>query len=429
MPFSNRHHHRPLLQRIPIWGLLLAALWWTGCPGSGRKPMQVDTLADVSRFTHSDIQVVHQHSDHSLMHFRLYIMEGAARTTPSFAGVANLALETALAGTAEKDLRGELEARGARIAHFTTPDYSVITLECLPDKVEEAWALFAKALTEPVFDKTRFESLKAAHLSRLKTGESQPGILAGRMAREAAFGGTPYGIPPEGTAGSIEAMELGDVRDYFKLELMRKCKLMLVAVGPVDMEGVTDLLYNTLDMLPLGDCRQGAPDVEGPEVRRIAAAHRIMPRQYMVGTLPGPPPNSPLALPMEVLLRILKQRLHQRLVVDEPLTFAPEVRYVPQRKGYGLIRFSSHQALKCAELVLSELRKIRKDGISTEELDEVRKLIRTELEAGYETASGIAARLGNSALNDGWTLFGQEAYRLPELRTKALDEVIRKYWT
>lgn len=405
----------------------------TGCPGSkGGKQTQGPDLGTVYSYTYGKIRVIQQYSDRAYVHFRLYVDGGTDNYAAGTAGIESLAIETALYGGAG-DLdaaayAAAVEAAGAQLGYATTPDYSVLTLDCLPDNAEAAWDLFVAALKTPTFDPAVYEGFKTQRLALLEGEGRRPERKAMAMARAQAFGETAYGWPSEGTADNIRNLGPGKVRKHFVKKLMHKCRLTLVVVGPLDGEAIADLMLRGITGLPEGDCPEARAPQEAPRSGRIATDHRELATQYMVGVVPAPPAGSPDVTPMRVALALAQQRISEKLVAMNALRYGPEIDYHAFRQGYATIDFSSHKALRCAELILSELRQIREKGFGEAEWATARAQLSTRAYLRAEDAPSIGQALGHMALLGEAELPGVRPDPA-KIRKKDLDAVVRKYWT
>lgn len=409
---------------LPIL-LLLALLVLSGCPGAGGEARGEDPLAGVYRFEYSKIRVVQQYSNRDYVHLRLYLLHGPALADPTRAGLESLAVEGALTcGAGQRSgaqFAAQIESLGAQFGHYHTSEYSVLTLDCLPDKLREAWAVFSSALLEPQFDEGRFAAIKAARIARLEGEADQPDQEVERLARETAYAGHPEAIPSEGEAELIRSYTAAQAQRYFSRSLLKKCAMVLVTVGPVDGETIADMLYDNIDMLAEGDCEQAPVVPRGASPALVTQHVDDLPIQYVVGTLYSQP-DQPLRMQLApVLIQIVQARLDARFPTPNPFACQPQIRYLPTLQGHGRIQLSSPRALACTELVLSELRKLRQEGLTEEEWASLRPTLVNQMRMRRETAVGIADLLGTCLVSGDWENCGRETIWVQKLRVKKLN--------
>ncbi len=134
-------------------------------------------------------------------------------------GLASLtaAMLTEGAGGLDADAIAErIEAVGAEIGAGVDRDTSFARLRSLtePEALETALETLVKVLAEPSFDASEFERVRRNRLTGLRLDEQDPGSVGQKALYRAIFGDHPYAADPSGTATSVAALRVDDLRAF-----------------------------------------------------------------------------------------------------------------------------------------------------------------------------------------------------------------------
>jgi predicted Zn-dependent peptidase len=420
-----------------LWPALLLALLFSGCPGPQEARLAADPMAGVSRFDYSGIRIVQQYQDRGYVHLRLYLDRGPALSDPNLAGLEPLAIAGALEGGAG-DMNGaeyaaRLESLGAEIRHFSRMDYSVIVLNCLPAQLKSTWEVFSQALLNPRFDPTTFAWLQERQIARQDAKIQKGGMLVEQLAQNQALGRGSDSYRKEeawGTADQIRNYSAGQAKDYFMEQLMQRCRMVLLTSGPVDGEDVADLLFNNLDLRPSENCRPEAisPNLPLRKPFKAIASESTTggPKmEYVSGILVGEG-HSPERMALKYSMAWLLQRKLESRILASGLQCPAEVR-VLERDGFPLaLSLQSTRGLACAELVLSELRMLRTNGLAEVEWKALRREALTRALLRRESAEAAVSSLAECVLYNSWETCALETDLLQSLTTKSINALLRK---
>ena len=123
------------------------------------------------------------------------------------------------------------------------------SLRTLAENRDQAFDLLRLALTAPRFDAADIELNRAQILSMLRRQTTSPDDIASRRWWETAFAGHPYGRPVSGTAETLRAITIDDLKAYTSRVLARQ-NLKVAVVGDIDPETLKPLLDRVFGALP-----------------------------------------------------------------------------------------------------------------------------------------------------------------------------------
>jgi predicted Zn-dependent peptidase len=420
MPTKRQFRFAPLL--------VLLLLLSFGCPRSPQLPTQPH-VGGLLVYEYSGMRVMHQYSDRGYVHLRLHF--GWQRPEENSYAAQNLAVEAAFrcgAGDlAPAAFARRLEAVGATMNFQATVDGPVVTIDCLPDRLQATWKLIDLCLTDPLFEKESYARLRKGRVALQQTAETDRGQQALEAALLAAW-------PERAQAGlqktvaQLEAVALVTAQTTFRDLMRQRCNLSLIVVGPIQAEQVSDLLLETVENLPEGNCAD-APRWSAPLTGRARLIQEARGGQALVGIFPGPSPASPTTVQMRLVMHMLERRLRNKLVVHDKLAARLDAHYITTMPGYNLIQVSGGNAFQCAEFALSELRKLRANGFVQAELDAAKAFMKSQIALGYEAAPSLAAQLDAHASAQIVNLAGNELAWIDASTPKICSALLNQYLT
>jgi predicted Zn-dependent peptidase len=419
---KTMHFKRP----IQVWALLCLLLLCLGCPRSPQLPTQPH-IGGLLLYEYSGIRVMHQYSDRGYVHLRLHF--GWQRPEENSYAAQNLAVEAAFqCGAGELGpaaFARKLESVGAALTFQPTVDGPVVMVDCLPDRLQAVWKLIDLCLTDPQFEKDSYARLRKGRVSAQKSAETDRGQQALEAARLAAWPESALsGL--NNTAANLESVALVTAQTTFRDLMRQRCNLTLIVVGPIQAEKVSDLLLETVEGLPAGECAD-AQALPAPRTGQARLMQETRGGQALAGIFPGPSPASPVTVQMRLVMHMLERRLRDKLVVHDKLATRLDARYVTTSPGYNLIQISGGNAFQCAEFALSELRKMRTYGFLQREVDAAKAFLRSQIGLSYEAAPSLAAQLDADASAQIVNLAGNELPLLEACTPKSCSAMLNQY--
>src|SRR5262249_2535835 len=134
------------------------------------------------------------------------------------------------------------------------------TLRTLTANKDEAFDYLRLALTQPRFDSSAVEVIRAQVLSLLRRAETSPTAVANLPSWQVAFANPPYGRPVSGTLESVPTVTVADLKDYTRRVLARG-NLKVAVVGDIDAESVKVMLDRVFGGLPAQPELKPVPNV------------------------------------------------------------------------------------------------------------------------------------------------------------------------
>jgi len=167
-------------------------------------------------------------------------------------GVVNLMTGLIEEGAGDMDARAFIEARDDLAASFSFSvfdDAMTVSARFLTENREEAIALLREALVSPRFDQSDIERVRAQVLTGIRSDETDPNTLASREFDRLAYGEHPYATSKNGTTAEVEGITRDDIVAAHRTVLNRD-RVYVGAAGDISAEELGQIMDALLGDLP-----------------------------------------------------------------------------------------------------------------------------------------------------------------------------------
>jgi predicted Zn-dependent peptidase len=111
----------------------------------------------------------------------------------------------------------DLMSQATRIAMNCFSDYSVVTVACLSENLEETVELISQLMKKPLFSSIRIDNIKKM-MNRLREREEDDSITKAHIVcLQNFFNGTSYGDSVLGSEESIKSIKKKDIQDFYDI--------------------------------------------------------------------------------------------------------------------------------------------------------------------------------------------------------------------
>jgi len=348
----------------------------------------------------------------------LWMKVGSANETVEECGMAHFLEHLFFKGTKTRkahDLMAAIEHTGGQINAFTSRDCTCIYVKCLGPHVATSIDILADMARNSIFHD--LEKERNVILEEIATIEDTPDDYVHDLSAEQHWPNHPMGRPVTGYHYSVAGLDRDLVEQFFQ-RWYAPGNMVLSIAGNFDEEQVleqaTALFGDSPGAAPM-DTGKGPVFTSGIETvhKEIAQAHVCIhfpsaslhePERYACDTISG------------ILGGGSTSRLFERIREDEGLAYsiyAHNSAYatVGTMGIYAAIAPANyHQAM---DIIFEELRKMREEAVTEEELETNRAQIKAGILMSLEKTSARMGRLAKSYMNHG--------------RIVSIDEVIARY--
>jgi zinc protease len=196
-------------------------------------------------------------------------------------------LDMGAAGLSADEIAGRLESLGAELGTASARDMASITLRSLSDAahLQPALKLLADIINKPDFNKRDFERERERTLVAIRRSEQSPATVAEYTFFSSVYGDHPYATRPGGTTESISALQLDQIKAYYKQYYVARNAVFSI-VGDLDRKAAGQLAEQVIGQLPAGE---RAPAVAPVPVLTKAQEQRVYHPATQTHVLMGAP--------------------------------------------------------------------------------------------------------------------------------------------
>lgn len=383
--------------------------------------------------------IIQEHPQSRVVALQLWVGVGGRDELPLERGFSHFAEHMLFKGT---DTLGpgfvdqEVEGLGGRTNAGTSLDYTYYYMLLPAGRASRAISVLADMAFRSSFDPTEVDREREVVFEEVRVGEDNPRAFLGRRLYQMAFAGHPYGSPVLGDPTALRAATRESLRAYVKRHYVPE-NMTLVVAGPVDPEEIRAAAARAFGSAPpAGYVRSPVPPAPQVSSSQRVTLERTERQAYVGFAWPAPALGDSDMYVVELLAHILggsrASRLAQALREREKLVSTIGAGY-GALQGAGVITITAQleaRDVAAAETATLEvIRRVREQGISSEEIDRAVTAAEAERVFGRETVEGLALAYGRAETI--WSLAADRVH-LERLRAVSVAEVqaaARRYLT
>jgi zinc protease len=323
-----------------------------------------------------DVYIVEDHRL-PLVSFGIFYPGGRLYESAKDAGITELMLRSAIRGTQRfnsQDISRRLENAGARIEVVNEPDFFGYIVDGLSAKMNEALQILVDVLQQPAFLDDEIEKEKVLQIARIKKLRENNYRYPVSLFMRTLFGDHPYAWPAAGSEASVKAITKKDLEDWFKTN-ERQLLPTIVIAGDSNGTGliapIADKLTNVdLHERDIASLPRPALKLETQETVETATRQQTA----LVYGFPGPPQSSQDRYPLLVLENVvsgLGGRFFDAIREQQGLAYTVRTENLFFSKAgaiYTYAAFSPENEDRVEESLRKEIDRLRKDGVTPDEL-------------------------------------------------------------
>jgi predicted Zn-dependent peptidase len=351
-----------------------------------------------------------------IVSMQLVVPAGAAHDPEGKGGLAATTANMLDEGAGKRgplELSRDLDRLGATLSTGAYADYGYAQLTVLKKNLGPAAEIFGDVVSKPQFSAVEWKRVHDLWENALRARQSEPESVASVVITRKVYAKThPYAHPLEGTLASAAKVSLDDAKKFYG-ERWRPDRAKVVVVGDVTRAEIDAVLDQALGawkaptMPPPAEIpapmtgRGEAP----PTTRRVFVVDRPdAPQSVIAVARPGvsafDEESAALTRVNSALGGSFTSRLNQDLREEHGWTYGAGSRFSFTRmRGVFMARAAvqtehTGEALKA---MLADIAGMASGGLSDEEVEKTKQLVRADLVEAFETVQSTAARLGRNA--------------------------------
>lgn len=327
---------------------------------------------------------------------------GASQDPEGKPGVASLLSTLLDEGAGDLDSAAfqlKLDETAVRMSFSADHDAFHGSLGTLSGRKQEAFDLLTLALNQPRFDAEPIDRMKTQLISRLRSQESDPDTIAGRLFAEKTFPDHPYGRPSDGTPETLAAVTREDVTAFRDATFARD-NLVIGVVGDITADELKPLLDEAFGRLPEKARLKPVPDITpktGQVLNQTIDNPQTIIRFGSVGILRQDPDFIPAYVMNEILGGgTFSSRLYNEVREKRGLAYSVWSAIASFDHAGLFLAGTSTRADKAAESVAimrAEIERMAKDGPTEAELAATKKYLTGNYALRFDSSGKISEQL------------------------------------
>jgi predicted Zn-dependent peptidase len=320
-------------------------------------------------------------------------------------GISHLIEHLLFKGTATRSAEAiarAIDSVGGHMDAFTAKEHTCFYVSVLDEHVPLAVDLLSDILMRPLFSAEDIEKEKSVVLQEIKMVEDTPDDLIHDLFAERVWAGHPLGRPILGVWDRVKAFDRGTILRHFQEEYVPG-RITVAVAGHVEHERVRDLLASRFE----GWERPAAPRTITPPALHpgIHMVSKPLEQVHLVLGFPGisdvAPERYALYLLNDVIGGSMSSRLFQEVRERQALVYSVHSGTQPYRDTGILYVYAGTEPGnfgKVLRAVMKEVRALKKDGVSAEELRRAKDHLKGNLMLSLESTSSRMNRLAKQEM-------------------------------
>jgi predicted Zn-dependent peptidase len=332
----------------------------------------------------------------------VWIQTGSRHEPADLNGVSHFIEHAIFKGTSRRsarDIAVESDRQGGNLNASTSQEATCIYTRVLDEQLPRAVDLICDMLADPVFAPEEIERERSVILEEIKMVEDTPDELVHDVFAEHFWPDQPFGRPVSGTVETVSSMTRDQLLGFYR-ERYRPEGIVVTAAGNVDHDEVARLIEGALGGLaPAADPLPDVPPSHAPAF--VLHQKDGLEQAHLVIGSPCPPAASPDRYAANLMTSILgdgmSSRLFQKIREERGLVYGicSAVEAFCDTGVHLISAGASPENIpEVVELVVEELRALREDGPTEDELrcakDQYKVATVLSLESSFNRMSRLA---------------------------------------
>lgn len=320
-------------------------------------------------------------------------------------GVAKLVSKLLING-GTKEMDGDtidlnLEKVGATIDVSLNDSFISISSFMMKECKELVTSIFFDVLTSPVFDEKKLELAKTILKSEIKRKNDDVRALSRREFFKLIYGNdSPYVYDLE--SEDVEKLKREDLLVYYK-KLFKPENLSIAVIGDFDENEMKEIIVKRISKWHIDEGETKCPTVNIPPVEpslNFIEKNDVEQTTILVGHL-GVRFDDPDYPALKILSEILGGGMSSRIFVNirtlKGLAYQARGIFAPEYDHLGSLYFFTstkpQSTIEALKTIIEEIKKIRREGITDEELERAKKSYLNSYVFEFDTLEKVARRI------------------------------------
>jgi len=332
------------------------------------------------------------------------------------------------------EIAKKVERMAGSLSGFSGYNSLGLSFTFLSHHFEEGFSLFAEVLKDPSFDKGEMEKRRRLILASIRQQEDDLSRMVFNLFRNTLYEKHPYRMDPLGTEESIQKITQEDLKEYYQKIVVPE-NMVFTVVGDVTLNQVLFYVNKEFGRLPPKGFVSPQISIESfPKgIKKKEVFKKKEQAHFVLGFL-GLTLKDKDRYALEVLDAALSGqggRFFFELRDKESLAYALGFTANPNLDpGYIAVYMGTHpdKLNRAIEGVLRELKKVKEEGLTEDEVERAKRYLIGNFEIGLQTNGAQASHISFDELYGvGFDHYQHYAREIQKVKKEDVDRVARKY--
>jgi len=349
--------------------------------------------------------VVVEHPEVPVVTFMLVVKSGGMQDPLDKAGLANFTANLLRQGTKTKtatQISEEIDFIGGSLGAGADYDYLSASCTVLKKYFDTGLDLLSEVVLNPVFTEEEIERLRSRRIAEIKRALDDPETVADWKFQEFLFGHNPLAFPLAGTEKTVSSITRQEIVDFHRNYFVPN-NTILAVVGDVKLNEAlpkVKKIFGSWKKQNLSTPTYAQPEpVKGYKIMLVDKPD--LTQAYIQFGHLGLKRNTPDYFPIRIMNYILggggfSSRMVQEIRAKRGLTYGIGCTFAHQKEGgsYEVSTFTRNDStLAAIQASLEEIKKIRAEKVSPQELEDAKNFYSGYFPFRFETPLQIAGQI------------------------------------
>lgn len=374
-------------------------------PGAGApKTFQFPTAATKTLPNGLRVFVVSDHAEPSIAAQLLIMSAGSIQDSPSNPGIAEMAANMLTQGTEKrsaKDIAEAIDFVGGSLGASAGKDATTVSLNIVKKDLDLGFDLMSDVVLHPAFQADELDRQRQQLLSGLEQEYQDPDYLASVAFARVVYSGSPYGLPGEGTAETVQKFDRDQLAKFYVANYAPNQSFLAITgdITPEQAFAAAEKYFGAWPKVSSTAAVPPAPTAQtGQHIWLIDKPDAVQ-TQIRAGKL-GIRRGDPNYIPVEVMNRIFgggyNSRLNTEVRIKKGLTYGANSTFSPHRyTGAFLVGTYTRTAatVETTKLVVDLVSQMSTGDVTPQEMNFARDYLAGVYPIQSETAEQVAGRI------------------------------------
>jgi predicted Zn-dependent peptidase len=362
-----------------------------------------------------------------VINLSLVVLTGESLSPDAKPGLATFTANMVSRGSfnfSASEVQETIDSIGGRFTTQTNPDYTIFSLSCLQENLDQALELLSDMLVRPSFSRRQIEDLQRVTFYDLTRRREDPEFSGKKLLYQLLFKDHVYQKIVYND-NIIRTYTLGDIRGFYE-NYYRPDNAILIITGDIDLNQASRKVsrnFNTWEKKTVGKVTLPAPELDATQRICFLQIPRAKDINIFMGTLIPPKTNEDffsLGVMNQVLGGTYISRLFMNLRESKGYAYDAAFSYMEFYRICGVFyvhaRVTPESIRSAIDEIRREIRIISTQRVPNEEIETAKSYLLGRYPMGIQTHEELSARIADVqalGLSDGhWDNYYENITRI-----------------